>query len=66
MDRIIDEMNCPVTYACVQNDTDPGQWQRLLDYANYTPSAPEAIISRVHELPDIDGMIRDFQTSEAA
>ena len=36
------------------------------DFANYTPSAPEVIISRVHELPDMDGMIRDFQTSEAA
>ena len=36
------------------------------DFANYTPSAPEVIISRAHELPDMDGMIRDFQTSEAA
>lgn len=33
MDRIIDEMNCPVTYACVQNDEDPDQWKRLVDYA---------------------------------
>ncbi|MFT4583465.1 MAG: N-acyl-D-amino-acid deacylase [Gammaproteobacteria bacterium] len=33
MDRIIDEMKCPVTYACVQNDEDPAQWQRLIDYA---------------------------------
>ena len=33
MDRIIDEMKCPVTYACVQNDVDPSQWQRLVDYA---------------------------------
>ncbi len=33
MDRIIDEMRCPVTYACVQNDTDPAQWKRLIDYA---------------------------------
>ncbi|MFT4562078.1 MAG: N-acyl-D-amino-acid deacylase [Gammaproteobacteria bacterium] len=33
MDRIIDEMKCPVTYACVQNDEDPSQWQRLIDYA---------------------------------
>ncbi len=41
--------------------------QRLSeDFANYTPSAPEVIISRVHELSDMDGMISDFQTSEAA
>ena len=33
MDRIIDETGCPVTYACVQNDEDPLQWRRLLDYA---------------------------------
>lgn len=33
MDRIIDETGCPVTYACVQNDEDPSQWQRLLDHA---------------------------------
>ncbi|MDA0822257.1 MAG: amidohydrolase family protein [Proteobacteria bacterium] len=33
MDRIIDEMQCPVTYACVQNDEDPAQWRRLIDYA---------------------------------
>ncbi len=33
MDRIIDEMHCPVTYACVQNDADPTQWKRLIDYA---------------------------------
>ena len=26
-------MRCPVTYACVQNDTDPAQWKRLIDYA---------------------------------
>jgi N-acyl-D-aspartate/D-glutamate deacylase len=32
MDRIIDEMQCPVTYACVQNDDDPNQWRRLIDY----------------------------------
>ena len=37
MDRIIDEMKCPVTYACVQNDIDPGQWQRLVDYAGQRP-----------------------------
>lgn len=33
MDRIIDDMHCPVTYACVQNDDDPNQWKRLVDYA---------------------------------
>ncbi len=33
MDKIIDGAGCPVTYACVQNDEDPRQWQRLLDYA---------------------------------
>ena len=33
MDKIIDDMHCPVTYACVQSDEDPGQWRRLLDYA---------------------------------
>jgi N-acyl-D-aspartate/D-glutamate deacylase len=26
-------MQCPVTYACVQNDDDPNQWRRLIDYA---------------------------------
>lgn len=36
------------------------------DFANYTPGAPEVIISRVHELSDMDGMISDFQASEAA
>ncbi|MDA0824549.1 MAG: hypothetical protein O3C28_19325 [Proteobacteria bacterium] len=36
------------------------------DFANYTPGAPDLIISRVHELADMDGMIRDFQNSEAA
>ncbi len=25
--------NCKVTYACVQNNDDPTQWQRLLDHA---------------------------------
>jgi N-acyl-D-aspartate/D-glutamate deacylase len=33
MDQVIDEAGCKVTYACVQNNDDPGQWQRLLDYA---------------------------------
>ena len=33
MDKIIDGAGCSVTYACVQNDEDPRQWQRLLDYA---------------------------------
>jgi len=37
MDRIIDEMHCPVTYACVQNDDDPNQWRRLVDYAARRP-----------------------------
>ncbi|MGB1883237.1 MAG: N-acyl-D-amino-acid deacylase family protein [Gammaproteobacteria bacterium] len=33
MDDIIDNSGCKVTYACVQNDEDPSQWERLLDYA---------------------------------
>ena len=33
MDAVIDEAGCKVTYACVQNNEDPSQWQRLLDYA---------------------------------
>ena len=33
MSRIIDDMRCPVTYACVQNDDDPDQWRRLLDFS---------------------------------
>ena len=33
MDEIIDRAGCPVTFACIQNDEDPAQWQRLLDYA---------------------------------
>lgn len=33
MDRLADEENCRVTYACVQHDDDPNQYQRLLDHA---------------------------------
>ncbi len=33
MDHIIDRAHCKVTYACVQNDDDPLQWQRLLAHA---------------------------------
>lgn len=33
MNEIIDGANCKVTYACVQNNEDPTQWQRLLDHA---------------------------------
>ena len=33
MDHIIDRAHCKVTYACVQNDDDPIQWQRLLAHA---------------------------------
>ena len=33
MDHIIDHAKCKVTYACVQNDDDPLQWQRLLAHA---------------------------------
>ncbi|MGD9602205.1 MAG: amidohydrolase family protein [Gammaproteobacteria bacterium] len=33
MDHIIDRAHCKVTYACVQNDEDPLQWQRLLAHA---------------------------------
>ncbi len=36
------------------------------DFANYTPNAPEVIISRVHELLEMDRMINSFQASEAA
>ncbi len=33
MDQVVDEAGCSVTYACVQNNDDPSQWQRLLDHA---------------------------------
>lgn len=33
MDHIVDVAGCKVTYACVQNDEDPAQWQRLLAHA---------------------------------
>ena len=33
MSEIIDKHGCKVTYACIQNDEDPGQWRRLLDHA---------------------------------
>jgi N-acyl-D-amino-acid deacylase len=33
MDRLADEENCRVTYACVQHDDDPEQYRRLLDHA---------------------------------
>lgn len=33
MDNVIDETQCKVTYALVQNTEDPTQWKRLLDYA---------------------------------
>ena len=33
MDHILDKARCKVTFACVQNDDDPVQWQRLLAHA---------------------------------
>jgi N-acyl-D-amino-acid deacylase len=33
MDHIVDHARCKVTFACVQNDDDPQQWQRLLAHA---------------------------------
>ena len=33
MDHILDKAGCKVTFACVQNDEDPLQWQRLLAHA---------------------------------
>jgi len=33
MDHILDKSGCKVTFACVQNDDDPLQWQRLLAHA---------------------------------
>lgn len=33
MDKLADEENCRVTYACVQHDDDPQQYQRLLAHA---------------------------------
>ena len=37
MDKIIRETHNKITYACVQNDLDPKQWERLLDHAHKTP-----------------------------
>ncbi len=36
MEDII-KAGCKVTYACVQNDLDPGQWKRLLGHAEEFP-----------------------------
>ena len=33
MEHIIEQSRCKVTYACIQNDDDPRQWQRLLAHA---------------------------------
>ncbi len=33
MDHILDKAGCKVTFACIQNDDDPLQWQRLLAHA---------------------------------
>lgn len=33
MDKLADEENCRVTYACVQHDDDPDQYRRLLQHA---------------------------------
>jgi N-acyl-D-amino-acid deacylase len=30
MERVAAETGCAVTFACLQNDADPGQWRRLL------------------------------------
>jgi N-acyl-D-aspartate/D-glutamate deacylase len=30
MERVSRDTGCPVTFACLQNDIDPGQWRRLL------------------------------------
>src|SRR5262249_52419147 len=33
MEQLSRETGRPVTFACLQNDADPGQWRRLLDAA---------------------------------
>ena len=57
MDRIIDETGCAVTYACVQNDEDPLQWRRLLDYAAQRGSGmyPQVAIRPPGVLMCLDG-----------
>ena len=36
------------------------------DFANYTPAAPEVIMTEVHELTNMDGMLETFATHERA
>ena len=36
------------------------------DFANYTPAAPEVIMTEVRELPDMQGMLETFSRHEQA
>ena len=60
-----DEEEDAKTFATLFSYEEPER-QLSADFANYTPCAPEVIISRVHELSDMDRMIKSFQASEAA
>ncbi|MGE0483195.1 MAG: amidohydrolase family protein [Gammaproteobacteria bacterium] len=56
MSAIIDQHRCKVTYACIQNDEDPGQWRRLLDHAASRPGLyPQVAIRPPGVLMCLDG-----------
>ena len=51
MTKLAGETRRPVTFACLQNDVDPGQWRRLLDAAAEAAAAGAPVVPQVAGRP---------------
>ena len=51
MEKVSNESGCPVTFACLQNDFDPGQWRRLLRGAEQAAERGARVVPQVAARP---------------
>jgi N-acyl-D-aspartate/D-glutamate deacylase len=69
MEQLSRETGRPVTFACLQNDADPGQWRRLLDAATRAAErgarlAPQIAARPTSVLMGLQGSIHPFVLHE--
>ena len=51
MERLSAETGRPVTFACLQNDIDPGQWRRLLEAADGAATRGARLVPQIAARP---------------
>ncbi len=51
MEELSARTGCAVTFACLQNDIDPGQWKRLLDAADRAAARGARLVPQVAARP---------------